>query len=760
MIFGQQEKFVTSHPRGVSSIEHLLDLPSQHQVDRCYEALTCSDKILLAQLLTEAQQLPSTMSSRSALIILRDQLQKNAQDEFQVDRVSTALKAALLRVSNNQFFSPSIEDRELLARKLRASQELNSYLNNYLASIEAFYQIIEKIKENPMKSYMLYSLTDKENWQGKVLGVFVDIPDFDETPLGKSFDWVKSARGDLIHSFERTLIELNVQDGEANHHLLNLKSTLQQQFEQVEKAITSAELTILGKANSIKKTYQMALSATIIGATWGTAGPLMYAINGAGLYLGAESAIDLSESLIDSYGAGGSNNFFCSFARNNLKNYALENVFIDGAIGGGLAFVCTGILSAILKSPSKIANVLGPVALNAALFYGVKTIIASPLKQRQLLEEERATALEKGNQDLAQCLDLAKKKIASGVVINTSAILLSLKGIGEAQFGAATKNIKTPPPKISPVDNPGTTNVDKLVSAPKVKDEIYTDAEKIEILSSAEKQNAFLNDGVEIQSSETKSLFQSDYLKEKFKYSKRQPKEIITPGSMVSTGTALFRPKLGKLFSNEVEWSILFLKKQFKQLGPFSDLRSVKNIDFDKVENGEQVQQMVLETKERFRDQDFVLKHLRELLAEYEYFRLSELNETGPPKDFAHSWREFIKYIGEKEGLEVEVLEKKFYPREEFRQLVGKKLLFDQTFYQLSHGETSHALQVLFIYRHFKELQISDEFIDSFFVAIKDMDNNLWGLFFDGFGDNFGSPESVNFIFKKLKFYDSESLGI
>jgi len=106
------------------------------------------------------------------------------------------------------------------------------------------------------------------------------------------------------------------------------------------------------------------------------------------------------------------------------------------------------------------------------------------------------------------------------------------------------------------------------------------------------------------------------------------------------------------------------------------------------------------------------------------------------------------------------VLEKKFYPREEFRQLVGKKLLFDQTFYQLSHGETSHALQVLFIYRHFKDLQISDEFIDSFFVAIKDMDNNLWGLFFDGFGDNFGSPESVNFIFKKLKFYDSESLGI
>lgn len=757
---GGRAKFPLSHPRELSSNDYLLKIPSQHQEDGCFEVLTCDDKILLAQLLTEAQQLPRTIPAKSALIILGEFLKKNAKDDYQLERVSNALKAALLRVSNYEFSFNTPDDRVSLANKLESSQELNSYLNNYLASIEAFYQLIEKIKANPIESYMLYSLADKENWQGKVLGVFVDIPNFEETPLGKSFDWVRSARKDLMHSFERTLNELNVQENEIEKHLFNLKAQLQTQFEQAERAITSAELSILGKSNTIKKTYQIALSATIIAATWGTAGPLMYTINGAGLYLGAESAIDLSESLIDSYGTAGSNDFFCSFARNNLKNYELENVFIDGAIGGGMAFVCTSLISAILKSPSKIANVLGPVALNAALVYGLKTIIASPLKQRQILEEERISAVEQGESELAQCLSLAKNKIASGIVINTSAILLSLKGIGEANFEKATQPIKIKAPDEI---HKGTTiadNIKKVIKEQKINDDIYSQAEKLEILSSPEKQQAFLEDGEFLSLPENKSFFQNEIFKEKLKYSNKKPEIIIAPGSLINATVRTARPRIGKIFDMELEWSILFLRKQFFQKGPFSEVSLVKKIDLNGIENKTQIDRMIKEVLERFKDQEFVLKHLRDILGEYEYFRINELGESGPPQDFAKSWREFINYIGEKEGLTVEVLEKRFYSREEFREHVGKRLLVDPTFYTVSHGETSHALQVLFIYRHFKDLQIADEYIDGFFMAIKDMDNNLWGSLFDGFGDNFASPETVNYIFKQLKFYDSAGFGI
>ena len=133
---------------------------------------------------------------------------------------------------------------------------------------------------------------------------------------------------------------------------------------------------------------------------------------------------------------------------------------------------------------------------------------------------------------------------------------------------------------------------------------------------------------------------------------------------------------------------------------------------------------MFRETKERFSDPDFVLHHYREILAEYEWYRQRKLGEPGSPLNFYQSWRDFLVAVGEKEGIESVQLEKRFYSVEEFRSIVGKKLLFDVAFTNKSHGETSHAIQILFIYRHFKDLKVPDALIDDYFRLLSTADDD------------------------------------
>ena len=111
-------------------------------------------------------------------------------------------------------------------------------------------------------------------------------------------------------------------------------------------------------------------------------------------------------------------------------------------------------------------------------------------------------------------------------------------------------------------------------------------------------------------------------------------------------------------------------------------------------------------------------------------------------------WRDFIRYVGRQENLPVEEIPTGFISANDFRKLVGKKLLLDTSFIGSSHGETTHALQVLFIYRHFKDLKVPDHVIDEFFVQISrytdDLDEDIWAMYFDNFGQNWTSPETLN----------------
>ena len=56
------------------------------------------------------------------------------------------------------------------------------------------------------------------------------------------------------------------------------------------------------------------------------------------------------------------------------------------------------------------------------------------------METIKIAAMEAGEGELAQCLGVAQKKVISGGAINLSALLLSLRGIGEADFS----RIKSP----------------------------------------------------------------------------------------------------------------------------------------------------------------------------------------------------------------------------------------------------------------------------------------------------------------------------
>ena len=690
-------------PRSTSSIERLLIIKDQHQQDSCYEALTCEDKILLSQLIHESQQLPKNISAKAALIYLNHFLQEYASSTEQIHRVSIALKASLLQESV-QHKSGDVQN---LASQLQSSQELHSYLNNYLASIFSFYQVIEKIKNNPIDAYFLYSMADKENWQAQIIGKFIDIPRFEHTPVGESLDWIYTARKDLIYSFETTLETLEVSALEKRKHIHLLKAQLQKQFEDAESAIISAELTILGAANSYQKSYQAILSATIIAATWGTAGPLMFSLNSSGLFLAADSAIDLSESLIDAHGLGGSGDFFCSFARNNRENYGIENVFINGAIGGAIGFVATGLLSTLLRSSSQWKTAAASVAAGGALIYGADAIVLKPIEQIKQLQLERDN--KNIEQPLDQCLSLAQKKIKSGIAINSTALIMSLKGIGEAQFFHSPKvptNIK----------RPSQSNI----SGPESK-------------------------GAKV-------------IREKKRVRKSPPqyllKDRIFPGGKISP-----RPLIKKLYSQQTKQSIIYLKKYLDEI-PLWEVRSFDSLNFPNHTNNKFLVRMFNETRERFSDPDFVVYHLREILAQYEHYRGYRLGERGAPSDFNTSWRGFMNYIGQKEGLESVILENRFYGQQEFRQQVGKKLLFDVAFSGKRHGETTHAIQVLFIYRHFKDQKVPDELIDDYFDLLRNADFDLWNRLFDGFGNNFASPEAVSTLFEELKFYHTAEIGL
>ena len=62
-----------------------------------------------------------------------------------------------------------------------------------------------------------------------------------------------------------------------------------------------------------------------------------------GLYLAADSTVDLAESYFNAYGEGGSGDFYCAYSQNNLKNYQLSNVFPKAAVAGGNGLILGGV---------------------------------------------------------------------------------------------------------------------------------------------------------------------------------------------------------------------------------------------------------------------------------------------------------------------------------------------------------------------------------------------------------------------------------
>ena len=107
------------------------------------------------------------------------------------------------------------------------------------------------------------------------------MPDFKETPLGVSVEWVHTAKSDFIKKFQSTLEALGRSEVEMKRYTDVLRHQLQQQQNQMENAVISADNAVLGNANTYKKSYQMVLSGTIILAA-GTAGQLVFTLNGAG----------------------------------------------------------------------------------------------------------------------------------------------------------------------------------------------------------------------------------------------------------------------------------------------------------------------------------------------------------------------------------------------------------------------------------------------------------------------------------------------
>ena len=242
------------------------------------------------------------------------------------------------------------------------------------------------------------------------LNLFVDVPDFSETELGYSQNIVEESKRDLINEFEATLRLEGKSEAQIILHSKRLKKQLDRQKREMESAVYSAEKTVIGHANMAKKTYQAALSGLIIAASAGTAGPLLYALNGAGLFLAADSAGDLTESLIDAYSDGGSGDFFCSFARNNIDSYHVKNVITNAAIGGGMSLIGGGIIGTLAKSTSKVAKVAGIGIGGVFLAYGADAMYKTPKENYDEIGQHIAQAEKDGEAEIVQCLKMAQKK--------------------------------------------------------------------------------------------------------------------------------------------------------------------------------------------------------------------------------------------------------------------------------------------------------------------------------------------------------------
>ena len=686
---------------------------SFHQVDTCYEALTCEDKIFLGELL---EDIKNFKSKKVAVAYLQTKINKLPMAQRM--RISMALQAS--------FFEKSIElskeSKDELAEEIKNAQLLQAYLNNYLKSVESFYQTIEKIKANPTDSYFLYSLADKGNWQAKLLDLFVDVPSFDQTPLGVSLNWVRNSKNDLINYFESFLKTVGKTDFQISYFSGALKESLQKQWNEMENAVIAADNAILGHANTVKKSYQAALSATIILATAGSAGPLVFGLNSAGLYLAVDSSIDLAESLIDAYAEGGSKNFSCSFARNNIEHYGLENVFINGLIGGGIGLLAVGILNAMFKSSSTLVTATGTLLATAGLGYGAYSITKVPADQINEIQKVREIALENNDYELDRCLALVQKKIGSGIALNLSAVFLGLKGIGEATF-TTTRSIKInvddiaqPTPKVSKPKEPefqiiGDKKVFSINGRPAIKAKIYR-------------------------------FVKSSHLD-----------DVTYPTNMVSSP----KVKLNRVSTPESEWAMVRLQAYLKD--EVADItRYSKMPEFPGHEQGEILQKMHMELQDRFNDSDFFSKHLEILMEEFEFFYQQRFNGKSASDEgmsFLETWREFMEYVAKNEEMKLVVLEKKIYSPDEFRPMIGKHMIFDEFFTYFTHGLTTHGMQILFIYRHFKELGVPDQIIDEFFVTMSRSENRTWSTFFDGVELNFGSPEYINQTFKQTRFYNN-----
>ena len=681
------------------------------QADKCYEVLTCEDKIILSSL---SADITHFNSSRAALTFIDQKI--NSLPEAQQTRLKIALAASFAKKT----FELSPEAKEIVAEAFNKSQVLNVHLNQYLTAVRTFYETIEKIKDNPKSSYLIYSLADRSNWQGKLLNLFVSVPNFNETPLGVSLSFVNDSRTGLIQEFLHYMDEIGLNETDKEFYETLLRHQLQQQYNEIENQVTLAEAAVLGSANVIKKNYQIVLSATIIAATMGTAGPVMFGLNGAGLYLAADSTVDLAESYFNAYGEGGSGDFYCAYSQNNLKNYQLSNVFSKAAVAGGMAFVLGGVFNTVLKSSSSLVRKAGIALAAGAVSYAGYATIGEPARQVIEIEGVKIAAMEAGDTELAQCLGVAQKKVISGGAINLSALLLSLRGIGEADFS----RLKSPNLKHYRLNEILINHSHKLRGLN--RSVVDNGAVKVVKISGV--------DGVDTRVHYSNTPSKLDGVRYK--------------NGLVNTQYIL-RQKSTVQVDRAIENLTVRLDDRWPSFRDYEVPR------FDGEENGRIVEKMYEELIVQFQSKDFIINNFRRLLGEYEHF--SATQATSQRSSFLDSWKEFMRYIGKHEDFEIQVLENRFYPSDEFRSLVGRKILFDRAFVGKSHGLTTHGVQVIFITRHFRELGIPDKHIDEFFLSLSDDMQDPWGRLFDGFSSNFTSPENVNTIFRSMRFHDQRS---
>ena len=684
---------------------------SKHVEDSCFEQLSCDDKIVLSGIY---QAVGEEKDGPKALEIIDQELSK--LPAHQQNRLQTVIYAGLVKkIHENQ--QPTKNAPQKL-EDLPNSEMLQLKMQHYLTSVEKFYETMEKIKNNPTGSYWVYSLADRQNWQGKLINLVKDIPDFEQTPLGVSLDWVQHEKQQLIQEFETHLKNNGKNSQEIEQYSSQLKDQLQNQWNDIERAIEAGDNAILGNANALKKTYQGILSGTILAATAGTAGPIVFALNGAGLYLAADSAIDLAESSIDAYKEGGTDNLYCSFARNNIDRRELKNVFYDAAIAGGAALVLGGAFNYLATIESKIGMYATVGAGTIGVTYGLNTVFNVPAKQIKLLDELALEAEKAGDKEIVSCLKMAASKILAGSAINTAALVASVYRIGEADF--------------SKYNNP------------KFKSLID------------DYQNPIIS-----KSSGSSSSAQTT---PRQKYS---TVENVTFEPIKKYAPLLkdieFDPNLKVVQSAELPWAVTpkvdRAMKNFDDYIKTKELNPVRASNVPKFEgpNERILTSMYEDLADRFGDAEFIKKEMAQLFSEYEYFVRNDIkidyDLVGKGMSFEESWEKFLVHVAKKEGLGVTFLEDKFFSTEEFRTLVGKTILFDEKFAKSSHGRTTHAVQAIFVTRHFRQMGVPESHIDEFFAALGNPKYRfLWGEFFDSISKTFGSPEVVHDILMGTKF--------